>query len=139
MTYSEAEDLLYEDFKDRWYTVYPGWDHNTRSNLPNDKFTPPSGKSWMIYRVFLDTSSEAALGKTLYRRDGSVDIQMNMPLNRGRSEPQKLKSAILDFFEEAQIDGIRFDEISVTEVGPLEDEGWYRILATIPFQTDEVR
>lgn len=95
----------------------------------------PAIDSWVHYSWLPIEDRAAAIGGSLYRGLGLVDIQIFTPLGRGTGTAEGIERSIQTMFRDQAISGLVVGPVIFSQIG--ESEGWYQTQVRIRIQSDE--
>lgn len=103
------------------------WGATTDVALDNEEFKPTAGASWVRVTIRHNPAFQETLGPEgdrKFERPGTVFVQVFTALDGGRSPGDTLAETARGIFEGKTLSGVRFNAVSVQEIGPLK--GWYQ-------------
>ena len=116
------------------------WGATTAVTLDNEKFEPPVDAAWVrvATRHFgANQETLGGVGRRKFERQGIASIQVFGQLDKGSRAADTLAQQARAVFEGKTIDGIRFRDVVVREIGPTES--WYQINVEAEFEYTEVK
>jgi len=128
-----SREAIYERFETAWGTTTP-------IMFDNENDSPPTEESWVRLSVRHRDSEQKALGEVgfrLYRRLGSVFLQLFTPFDSGQRQLDNLIELARPIFEGARFSGVDFTNARVQELGIVD--GWNAALIEFLFSYDERR
>ncbi len=132
-------DFLRNRFSAQWVDGSPSA-ARTVIAWGNVNFTPPEA-AWVRFNVHhfpvAEIASLGAPGANLRRIDGTVMVEVFVPVNQGEGVVDDHCDAAAAIYRDlTSQQGLRFGEPSVVNVGPLD--GWYKKDVLVPFVRDTV-
>ena len=127
-------DYLRDLFDTQWADATPiAWG--------NAQFTPPDAAAWVRFNVHhfpdAEIASFGAPGANLRRIDGTVIVEVFVPMNSGEGVLDDLCDDVAAIYRDhTDQQGLRFGEPSMTNVGP--QDGWFKKDVLSPFVRDTV-
>lgn len=137
-TMLEAEDAMFQAFKDAWEDRTPvDWPNVARSG-PHLR----DGKaSWAAVDISHDGSDQHSFGQEgerTFTRTGGITVRVFVPAGeRGLTPASDLATVAANAFEGKTHGGVRFYRVGVKTVG--RDGSWYQVNAHADFEFDEVK
>lgn len=135
MSFGTVRNAINAAFNTAWASATPiAW--------PNVEFTKPDS-AWVRITVDGNVSDQAAFGDgVLHRNSGLIFIQVFIPDNQGPSSADTYAQNAADALQYKRIDhvsgGRPIRTWGATQRTVGNDNGWFQVNVTIPFDYDEV-
>lgn len=116
------------------------WAAATEVDSDNEKFDTPVDEDWVRWSCRHNDSNQESLGGVGHRkftRGGSVFIQVFGRLDKGSRPADALAQNARAIYEGKTIDGVRFTDVIIREIGP--DDSWYQINVEAIFEYTETK
>ena len=145
LTFTAARDEILTVFKTAWdagadtagkVVIYP----DAKNQVPKTNDADSNPNLWARVSVIHDTGGQATLGgigNRLFRREGSVTVQVFTPIGTGLSIADRVYKIVVDAFEgkTSASGNVWFRNVRVNEIGP--EGSWFQTNIIIDFEYDE--
>ena len=132
MTFAAIEQTVQQRMSANWTATKIEWQ--------NTEFEPELGTSFISVTILPGNDEIAGIAGTdsgnMYRKVGVVFFSIFVPVNTGTRQAYTYADTLTALFRGQEINGIRFRQIEVNEVG--EANGWFQVNLSIAFEADEV-
>ncbi len=137
MTPEEAETAITTTFASEWISSYlVAYDNNDGFAKPE----PTGTAAWLRLAVIYASGTQNTLGgvgNRLFRKFGSVVVQVFTVAGTGTLLNQQLASQALNIFEGRQIDSLWFLNGAIETIGT--DGVWYQQNVNLEIQFDQIK
>lgn len=113
------------------------WTGTQPIQYPNQRFTPPSGSTWLRLEMTQGDARNASLGITHIRYTGVIWIGVYIPNGTGLMDGLELAETAAAIFENTIFDRVHCWAASIKDAGIYS--GWRQITVTIPYWHDVLR
>jgi len=131
MTIQQARDEISALFHAAWSPRAVIWDGLVGK--------PPSGRTpWARFTMRHFEGGSASISSKHFRREGTIFIQLFVPVGDGLSAMDPLTKIAMDAYEgQSTAGGAWFRDVRCREIGP--DGDWYQVNVLVDFEYDEIK
>ena len=126
MSFAQAAQSIRERFSAEW--------SRTPIAYPNTPFEKPSGP-WIRVTVRGSSAEQVATVSKRLRHEGAVFVQVFTPEGQGDGEALSIADDVAALLEAQTLGGIRFYAATRRPEG-VDENGWYMVIVSIPFEYD---
>lgn len=139
LTYEQAYDEMADAFFAAWT---PTGLKYTFEDLANDDLLPSTDAAWCRFSLRHNAGRQAgmgaAAGQRMFRRTGTITVQIFTLSSKGLSEAQRLAKVVGDAFEgQSTPGGVWFKNVRMNEIG--RDGQFFQTNLLTDFEYDEVK